>query len=725
MRLFNKLIIGCCLPFSQVVHSHGPKPLPLVNATPPPVPGLVDGPNPIVVNKNIAIALGKALFWDMNVGSDGIACASCHFHAGADRRIKNQINPGDKSSKPGGSTFGQTAAGQLGPNYTLSSDDFPLHQFNDPSDNHSGVKFTTDDVISSSGTFSGEFTGSSRFSGMNDECSRSADPVFHVNHIGTRRVEPRNAPTVINAVFNHRNFWDGRANNVFNGVNNWGDRDPDAGIWVKVNSRTVKKERLRLINSSLASQALATIFSVTEMTCNSRNIADLGRKLLFRRPLQHQKVHYQDSVFAPLGLTTSTANEQKRGLNTTYSRLIRQAFNNKYWSYRRRGSFGSRPGQMPYNQMEANFSLFFGVALQLYESTLISDQAPIDKAVFVNGSPTAESLGSEDAVQGFVQFETQHCNLCHSGPLTTRAAVAANTMLIADNPLAMGPGNYDIGLTTHINVVNRETAGPYDKLLDTGFANTGVADPDNDPGLGALDDFGNPLSFSDQYVQLLLGNTDKVLDQSVFNVRTCEFKTPLAKTFNFSSDFVFTAVDGIFFDEKSSDCPIPSAFDFTLYLPTPEAAAANLDKPKMAVSTKAVFKVPTLRNIELTGPYMHNGSMATLEQVLDFYMRKGNFPNDELHGLIQGFSSQTVKKQIIAFLKTLTDERVRNESAPFGHPELVVPHGHQGDAEFVSSGNPVENTLAKDEFLVIPAVGSNGSVDPLLPFENYLQPAAE
>src|SRR5437867_5899580 len=35
--------------------------------------------------------LGKALFWDMQVGSDGQSCASCHFHAGADDRAKNQL----------------------------------------------------------------------------------------------------------------------------------------------------------------------------------------------------------------------------------------------------------------------------------------------------------------------------------------------------------------------------------------------------------------------------------------------------------------------------------------------------------------------------------------------------------------------------------------------------------------------------------------------------------
>ncbi|MGI8500194.1 MAG: cytochrome c peroxidase [Hassallia sp.] len=48
-----------------------------------------------IKDKTAAIKLGKSLFWDMQVGSDGLlSCASCHFHAGADNRSKNQINPG-------------------------------------------------------------------------------------------------------------------------------------------------------------------------------------------------------------------------------------------------------------------------------------------------------------------------------------------------------------------------------------------------------------------------------------------------------------------------------------------------------------------------------------------------------------------------------------------------------------------------------------------------------
>lgn len=76
------------------------------------------------------------------------------------------------------------------------------------------------------------------------------------------------------------------------------------------------------------------------------------------------------------------------------------------------------------------------------------------------------------------------------------------------------------------------------------------------------------------------------------------------------------------------------------------------------VADQGTFKIPTLRNIELTAPYMHDGRFATLEQVIDHYASgvKKN-PNLGIQ-LIPGglrFSEQD-KKDIIAFLKTLTDK---------------------------------------------------------------------
>jgi cytochrome c peroxidase len=72
------------------------------------------------------------------------------------------------------------------------------------------------------------------------------------------------------------------------------------------------------------------------------------------------------------------------------------------------------------------------------------------------------------------------------------------------------------------------------------------------------------------------------------------------------------------------------------------------------------FKTPTLRNIEKTAPYMHDGRFGTLEKVLDHYSN-GVLASATLDPLLNqngelGITlSETNKKQLIAFLKTLTD----------------------------------------------------------------------
>ncbi|BBL59103.1 cytochrome c peroxidase [Methylomonas koyamae] len=754
MHLFSKihfLLIAAVA--AMPVSAHGPVPVSLQGVPVPPVPGLLDGSNPIVVNKSAAIALGKALFWDTNVGSDGMACGSCHFHAGADGRVKNQLNPGAKSSNASGQTFDTLASGGGGPNHTLRPEDFPLHRVADPADKFSAVTFSTDDVVASSGTFSGEFKGASRTGGNADQCSRSVDEVFHVNQTGTRRVEPRNAPTVINAVFNQRNFWDGRANNIFNGSSPWGERDPNAGVWVKLNSRSVTKEKLHLENSSLASLATGPGLSDTEMSCRNRTWADIGRKLLARQALQNQKVHYEDSVLGPYSL--SSIGNLRPGLNTTYKNLVMQAFNAKYWSYSGIGPFGAPPGQAAYNQMEANFSMFFGLALQLYQSTLVSDQSPFDlspvdaglRPTWTNvfGATPAETDAKRQALKrGGVLFFNNHCNLCHTGPSLSLAAVATNAALLKPEagktfgpaatpipygPNAFGPGNaaYAAGMTQYVNPITRDYNGDVLPLLmDLGYVNTGVADPLNDPGIGGVDDFGNPLSFSSQYIQYLQDRPQGIKDSLVKNIRACDFITSIAINSEFPEPYYFTAVEGVQADGsregvlRNQNCADPA----TAFIPSPSAARDEANAVNLGVAVKAAFKVPTLRNIELTGPYMHNGSMATLEQVIEFYGRQGNFHNENLHFQVSTISSSinspANRADLIAYLKAFTDDRVRYEKAPFDHPEVVVPNGHEGNHEAVVAGNPLQADLAKDEVLVVPAVGANGSAEPLLPFDQLL-----
>ena len=68
------------------------------------------------------------------------------------------------------------------------------------------------------------------------------------------------------------------------------------------------------------------------------------------------------------------------------------------------------------------------------------------------------------------------------------------------------------------------------------------------------------------------------------------------------------------------------------------------------------FRVPTLRNIELTAPYMHDGRFATLEQVLDHYATGGHGVSNEDPNILPFVLDAQQKEDLIAFLKTLTDQ---------------------------------------------------------------------
>lgn len=579
-----------------------------------------------VQNKAAAIALGKALFWDMRVGSDGkTACASCHFHAGADPRSKNQLSPG-----PGRTSFTLGA-----PNYQLTAADFPFHQLQNPDDRNSAVLRSVQMVASSQGVFNERF-GSVTPGSATDLRTLNVEAVFNVGGVATRKVEPRNTPTVINAVFNLRNFWDGRAQTIFNGVNPFGKRDPGAVVfksflpWNPLNlPNGAYTSAITLNDSSLASQAAGPPLSDLEMSAAGRSFPDLGVKMLSLRPLAGQQVAADDSVLA--GWRKSDGD----GLSTaTYADLVRTAFQPAFWNANLNVSVKGKS----YTQMQANFSLYFGLALQLYQATLVSDDTPFDRYADGNaGALTAQQ------VQGFGVFMGKgKCVACHGGAVFTNAAI---------------PRNAIVGQTTRLS---RMIMGDgTNALYDEGFYNIGVTRTADDLGLGGTDPFGKPLSFA--RLSLL----------------------------NLGSAFY------------------PNELDFP-------NVAVNVFGERVAVD--GAFKTPTLRNVDLTAPYFHNGSVLTLEQVVDFYNRGGNFASANIANLdadIQPLGlTADEKAALVAFMKALTDERVRVHAAPFDHPELRVPNGHSASGSGVAndgSGRAAELTL------VLPAVGRGGYASALVP----------
>ncbi|HKQ72000.1 MAG TPA: cytochrome c peroxidase [Polyangiaceae bacterium] len=623
---------------------------------PPPPPSLttVTVPEPanlydFVANKQKAIVLGKALFWEMQIGSDGIqACASCHFHAGADSRARNQTNPDLKRVDSSGAPNPDYDTVH-GHNYTLTAADYPFRLLSNPNDRNSSVLRDTNDVAGSQGVTYREFLYV--VPGLPiDVTAFAEDPDgFEVAGVNVRRVTPRNGPSVINSVFNFRNFWDGRAQNDFNGVNPFGARDPYARVY-QANSPNTQPlaVQISLTNSSLASQAMGPPISSVEMSADGRTWVDIGdkfskpmrdsgKKLKTLRPLAQQRVHPQDSVLGPYSRSPND------GLTyAKYSDLIHEAFLEKWWNsnwYVKIESDGSRTlctncaGQSKtYSIEEMNFSLFFGLAVQLYEATLVSDDAPYDRfQAGDNGALTASQ------VRGMFLFMSQargRCINCHAGPEFTNASVGS----VSARRFRRREGN----------------------LIDMGFNNIGVRPTTEDLALGANDPFGVPLSEAR------------------------------------------LAVQGLFTDPTNTQPP-PS--------------------PSDVLGVDGAFKVPSVRNAELTAPYFHNGGTLTLAQVMDFYGRGGDFvPIQSINGqTISPLSTPNLtaqeKEDLVNFVLALTDERVRYRRAPFDHPEITIPHGHPGSNTSVQQDLFQMGQGANRSF-TIAEVGANGAT----PLANFPVP---
>ncbi len=734
-----------------------------LKCTPAPEPYIIDelgnqslvSPS-IIKNKAAAIALGKMLFWDSQVGSDGLACASCHFQAGADNRIKNQINSDMRNASgevagdgttPIGNVFNfmasypstsdpLPAASGKGPNYTLKKADFPLRQYQEPetpvegqplqANRNAEIIYDSDDVISSQGVYHSTFN-ELKPSGKKEVCQKRFPtsgpdmPIFNVTGYSVRQVEPRNTPTVINAVYNFRNFWDGRANNVFNGLDPFGLRrfadpatTPTTEIYVKnSNPKGMPiKKRMAIYNASLASQAVGPALSDFEMSCGGKTFPELGRKMLALRPLSKQTVDPSDSVLGPY----TKPNGEIKSANT-YKLLIQSAFNNDYWDVSDKQTVDG------YKLIENNFSLFWGLAVQAYEATLVSDDSRFDQAQedLVNGY---DKLTQEERNGLNLFFGKGNCIACHLGPEFTAASVAH----------ASNPGNdAEIGKYTERMVMGDGGIA----LYDSGFYNIGVRPSKEDLGVGATDPYGNPLSFT----------------------RNAKKNAPPP------------------FDPYAFDAPVIDNANLASLSPDPFQAnsflfAAGLD-PVVGDEREAIdgaFKVPSLRNVELTGPYFHNGGQATLEQVVQFYNRGGDrkdlFQKDPdcggallTYGMVtpdldtglidsSGFFrpspadpsqilgqasniapdlagtkilldticgqppqdtltlTSTDVEDIAAFLRSLTDERVRWEKAPFDHPSLTIPNGHVGDENKVKYNKATNQ--ANQLSILLPAVGAAG-----------------
>ncbi|HEV7552219.1 MAG TPA: cytochrome c peroxidase [Candidatus Angelobacter sp.] len=816
---------------------------PLSTVPVPPVFGM-DG---ILADKTAAIELGKALFWDMQAGSDDIqACASCHFNAGADSRAINQVNPGQAG---GDNTFqlGVSANGSIGPNHHYSAGtagsgfggyhdgDFPFRKVADVKDRFSVVS-DVNDVSGSQGVFgltndkitvdvhvtpgpagddSPELTGDKRSSDNGDNeqmtygdgkphlpsakqgpanssgkgrvttpsnirkakapggsvvtsnsvesTTSAADPVFSypnpensTQRVNVRKVTGRNTPSAVNAVFNFRNFWDGRAQNVCNGANPFGARDNSLHLLVAGTDGKLGPAHVGMANSALCSQSLGPILSSVEMSADDRNFHQVGKKLLARIPLGTQTVDPTDSVLGTL------SNAPGKGLKTNYAALIQQAFLPEWWQFTRHictapdgstvtnvdpAAFETCPsGTDDYSQMEYNFSLFWGVAIQMYESTLIADQTPFDKYMeqqktytltgdnktqsytiqlapgiqpyslsIIALDPLADFTDQEMAYafdygdgrvmgvgldQGFIDYASGTLTVqfgmppVSTFPIKIAYSVGATPMTTGQLRGLLvfqtkgrcvnchgGPelSNASVGTVSSVGPAERMIMADMQvRVYDTGYYHIGVRPTAEDGGLAGTD----PIA-------------GKSLSQSEYlRERVCNDPT-----------------DAIMIPGRPGDGI--------------SMAPLNCGDE---TARGGFFKAPQLRNVGLTAPYFHNGSQLTLEQVVEFYDRGGDFNTfGEEHQYMDadidnlGLTLQD-KTDLVDFMRNaLTDSRTVSQAAPFDHPQLLTPNGHPlGANGYPVQPDPKHPGQATTQLMEVPAVGKNGG-KPLPTFlENLL-----
>jgi len=726
-----------------------------------------------VRDKEALEMLGKALFFDMSVGSDGtLACASCHFNAGADSRSKNQLSPGllggDSTFFPG-----------TGPNYRKTLADHPHTQFLDPADRFSDRIRNNNDVTSSAGTMLRDFLGIDLHQ-TEDRTDLIPDEIFRVGRRNTRRVEPRNTPTVINAVYNITQFWDGRANFIFNGVNPFGCMDPDACVF-KLRQAPEGPEliakRIEIPFASLASQAVGPPLSDFEMSALNRIWPDIGKKMTHLRPLRQQLVHPNDSVLGPV------SRSPQNGLSVTYIQLIKRAFKARWWRAPdhviRFGPGGEKiiepapagpldPDQ--YTLMQANFSLFFGLAVMCYESTLISNESRFEKFLARTEVPTDEELLGmriffNDGNDPDPNLPAGKCADCHVGPLFSGATFPvfgvgvpggeiegliermpaafhkesltlrfnsdlANILpneepldfdprgtLVEVVPQRGGPGFAIVFPGTpgacdedfRVTLFPQGQGGEVIPRVDVEFESDGDCNTSFDVQAANLD-LGTWLLIVDGVVQGQLESLPPLLyDNGFYNIAVRPTEEDLLRGANGNPGGLplsFTRLAQLGIDVTKGFPPIVGL------VPSPSPA------PNEPTGVDGAAKTPILLNVALTAPYMHNGGMATLREVVEFYNRGGNFHehnienlDDEIEDL--GMTSQQIDA-VVAFLHTLTDPRVANREAPFDTPELFINNGHEGD--HIRTGGTAGQ--ARDEIFHVPAVGADGGA-PLPTYPNH------
>ncbi|MFM7846461.1 MAG: cytochrome-c peroxidase [Planctomycetota bacterium] len=724
------------------------------------------------------VALGKALFWDLQLGSDNrTACATCHHHGGVDQRIKNTVTDLDPAK----------AKALAQKNRLLKKEDH--HPWVDDDSNDSNkfglIVGDSTEVIGSQGVRARWFDAAAFYEVIGNRATKPNDPIVETGTLSKsqaapaeqsqkpdlRQVTGRQTITNVNSSRLARMFHDGRAEHVFNGYDPFGSQSPfedQLGKYVVRNNR-LERVKIAIPQLASASQAVGPIINSTEMSYKDRTFAHVAIKLLDQRALLAQTVSEDDSVLAQWRQPGAGT----KGLQATYRELIRLAFQERFWKQENANLPQALPAipdnithkikvktkvngeeqeaerVLPYNQdmMVANFSLYVGLAIAAYEKTLISDDSPFDR--YMSGDVLAMTA---EARRGMARFISLGCAECHllpefGGP--SMDVVFGDAQEEEVDPYeAPEPGLVPLPLPINpsgnafIEQMLFRVPVPRYRAYDNLFYNIGVTglvkvDPNTKEPLKL--DWGVGRWILVEELTKKVEGSDDTTAAPVASVAHLTPKDAVLKARKNAQDRVMelekdqarsaTAEEDPAVQRLLQNPRLVLKNDRLYYRPSyAEVSFPNQDPHKhLQSSVKGAFKTPSLRNVALTAPYMHNGAFLTLQEVIRFY-RYGprtfagdteakNFHHPGLEELRTNFGLEDeafgkngktpddesqVDADLIAFLESLTDSRVQRHAAPFDHPSLDLPHGN--------IENPAANSAPSDwdDILALPAIGQGG-----------------
>jgi len=191
-------------------------------------------------------------------------------------------------------------------------------------------------------------------------------------------------------------------------------------------------------------------------------------------PLGGQTVAPDDSVLG--AYANSSPSNLRKGLKVGYSELIQRAFVDSWWNSTAQFVVDGTS----WSHLEANFSMFWGLAIMMYERTLVSDQTPFDR--FMEGDDNALTAQERTGLGLFV--DQASCVGCHHGAEFT-AATSSQLRQVGD------PSKFQLLERMFVD-------GAKQAIYDNGFYNINVRPTGEDAGIAGTDSFGNPLSFSVQ-----------------------------------------------------------------------------------------------------------------------------------------------------------------------------------------------------------------------------------